>query len=278
MQVKKKTQYKLSFLLEDKTYYAPFKTLSLLLDKDINWILKHQEDFLTLEEYKRFVILQQALKDQEDYTFLVDYKYFYDQKIFLEQGVFVPQTDTEILIDKLLEEKKNSKTKSEIEVLEIGFGTGAISIALAKNTQWTFDAIDINLKAKQLAQKNAEYNKVSERINFLLKDLFSLALTKRYDVIISNPPYINFEDKNVTKWVKENQPFEALYSKNDGLNHIIKILEISEKNLKPKGILLFEFGFDQKEVITKMIDVTKWEISFGKDLNNLWRYVLLRKK
>ena len=276
--MKKKTHYKIKELLKNNSFVTPIKSLSLILDQDINWVLKNDDYLIEPLDYVKFLEIEKCLAVKTDYTFLLGYKYFFDNKILLEKGVFVPQYDSEEMIHTILELYQKEINNENINVLEIGFGTGAISIALAKKTMWKFDAIDINEKAVALAKKNSFIHQTKNQIFFSNDDLFQKNFLKKYNIIVSNPPYIKLGDKNVSEWVKENQPKEALYSEENGIKHIKKLLEVADNVLLKNGILVFEFGFEQKNLIQELINLKKWYYKFYKDLNNNWRYILLRKK
>lgn len=209
----------------------------------------------------------------EDITFDIGYKYFRGNTIKLEQGVFVPQFDTEPIIDIV-----RDKCKAISTALEIGTGTGAISIALAKELNIEVTAIDINKDATILASENALLNNIT--INILNEDLFEYEPLLKYELLISNPPYIDVNDTNVEQWVKDNQPKEALYAEDNGYKFYKYILDNYNKYLISGGYILFEIGYNQsKDISTYALKKGHEVISIYKDLDNINdRFVLIKTK
>ncbi len=251
------------------------KTMTLVFDCNINWIERNINLIPNVIEVAKLKYLQKLIDEQKDYTFQLGYRYFYGLKLFLLKGVFVPQFDTEGLVQLVLQ---NLNPKQNLNGFEVGFGSGAISLALAKNSNWTIDAIDSNDYAYILARQNQEHNfKFVPKINWIHNDLLFYESTKKYDFIVSNPPYIDENDPLVSRWVLENQPFDALFSKEKGLKHFHYILEFANKNLKPNGIIFLEMGFQQKEVLINLFQNKPYSFEFHLDINQNWRFVILKK-
>lgn len=173
------------------------------------------------------------------------------------KGVLIPRSDTEILIDLAT----NYINKFNIQnVLEIGFGSGIISILLALNTKAKINACDINKKALKLALENAKIHEINS--NFFLADFNEIDF-KNYDLIVSNPPYISTKyklDKSVLK-----EPKTALYGGKKGHEILEKIIKkCNQENVKS---LICEFGYDQKEILSKILSENNYKANFYKDLN-----------
>lgn len=220
--------------------------LEYLLDKKRSDILlnpKEEIDDLTLN--KIFKIIEKR-KESYPLQYLIGKWAFYDFEVFVEPGVLIPRPETELLVEEAI-----NSIDDGVKVLEIGSGTGIISIALAKHKKAEVVAVDISEEAIKLGKKNAIYNNVN--IDFRLGNLFNpIALDEKFDLIISNPPYIREEEKEKLAKELSFEPDEALFSGGDGLDLIKEIIKESPKYLNNKGIVLLEFGYDQADAINDL--------------------------
>ena len=184
---------------------------------------------------------------------IIGYKEFYSLNFKVNNYVLDPRPDTEILIDTIL--KLISNKAAHINILDIGTGSGNIAITLAtilKNAKIT--AIDISLQALETAIINAKQHQVNQQITFLQSDIFS-KITEKFDLIISNPPYIKTTDiAKLANDVKSYDPISALDGGVDGLEFYKNIAVHSKKYLKNNGYIIIETGYDQK---TQIIDIFK---------------------
>ena len=164
----------------------------------------------------------------------------------------IPQPDTEILVEEVIKIAKKIQAK---KILDLCTGSGAIAVSLAKyieNSKIT--AIDISSKAIEVAKLNAKKNEVENQIEFLKSDLFEKLPKEKFDIIVSNPPYIKKEIiKTLSKEV-QNEPEIALDGGIDGLNFYRKIVHQSYEFLKYKGYLCLEIGYDQKIEVIDLIE------------------------
>ena len=174
---------------------------------------------------------------------------FYGHLIEVDENVLIPRFETELLVDKTID-YINKIFNKKINILDIGTGSGAIAIALKANLNSNIDAVDISKKALEVAKKNAKNNKTD--INFFQSDVFSNVKNK-YDLIISNPPYIAKEEK-IDDIVKNNEPNIALFADNNGLEFYEKILKDAHKFIKDKSIIAFEIGMNQAQEIKKIAE------------------------
>ena len=152
---------------------------------------------------------------------------FYGNIIEVNENVLIPRFETEELVDRVI---KRLKDKIRLDVVDLGTGSGCIAIALAKNLDCAVDAVDISSSALEVAKRNAINNNVD--INFYLGDMLK-PLNKKYDLIISNPPYIAY-DEEIMNIVKYNEPSIALYADNNGLYYYEQILANCAKYLKKR--------------------------------------------
>lgn len=224
-------------------------------------------------EFNKIIELTQKINLGEDITFDIGYRYFRNNKIFLEKGVFVPQYDTEQIID-LVKDKIN-----EGRFLEIGTGSGAIPISLIKETNMTGITIDINSKAIELAKRNLKYNLPQgiEKLEFKLMDIFNHSIDEKFDLLISNPPYIEYNDKNVDEWVKNNQPKEALYAEDDGLAFYKQIFNEVPNILNQNGYIILEIGYNQANKIKDLLkSKIFYEMEVIKDYEKYDRFIVAK--
>ena len=200
---------------------------------------------------------------------------FYGNIFKVNKNVLIPRFETEQLIE-LTMEYISDKFNDKVDILDIGTGSGCIAITLKKNTNCNVDAVDISDKAIEVASYNARLNKVD--INIFKSDMLN-SIDKKYDVIISNPPYIG-RDEDIQSIVERNEPHIALYADNDGLYYYEEILKNCKKNLKDNFIIAFEIGKSQgkkvRDIALKYLDNV--DIYIKKDLNNLDRFVIITSK
>jgi len=197
---------------------------------------------------------------------------FYYNIIEINEDVLIPRFETEYLVDKTIKLINNLNLK-KTKILEIGTGSGCISIALKKNLDCNITAIDISEKALNVAKKNAINNNVD--INFIEADIHNFKMEEKYDVIISNPPYVPFDGK-IDEKIKY-EPDIAIYAPDKGLYFYKLILDKIKNNLKEKYLIAFEIGDNEgKEIIeyTKKV-LPKSFIKFEKDYNNYDRYIFI---
>jgi len=230
-------------------YLQPEKEIS---DVQLNTILE------ITSRRKKYEPLQYILGETE----------FYGYKIIVNKRVLIPRPETELLVEKIINEEKKASS-----MLEIGTGSGAIVIALAKNLDnIKIDAIDILKDVLKIAEQNAKLNNVE--INFFQSDIFE-NVTDKYDLIISNPPYISQTDyEELPVEIKDFEPKSALQAMNNGLYFYNEILKYAKEYLTESGKIYFEIGYDQAEKITEMAMKNGFsDIQGFKDLNGFDRIV-----
>ena len=199
------------------------------IDKQQQW-----QYFVNIEKLTKGIPLQHITHRQE----------FMKMDFFVDENVLIPRPDTEILVEEVI---KIAQKYNSPRILDLCTGSGAIAISLKKfvpNADIT--AVDISEKALEIAQKNAE--KLEAKINFVKSNLFDKLDNKKFDIIVSNPPYIP-ETEVVDPLVKDNEPNVALFGGNDGLKFFHIILENAPKIMKEKCILAFEHGYNKTQEI-----------------------------
>ncbi len=191
---------------------------------------------------------------------------FYGYTIKVDERVLIPRPETEILVEKAL-----SVISTDSAVLDLCTGSGCIAIAIKKKSGANVTAVDVSIDALALAKENARINNAN--INFVSSDLFSALEDKKFDVIVSNPPYIKSADiENLQKEVKDFEPRLALDGGEDGLEFYRIIAKQSYDFLNENGVLLLECGEDQAKVIAELLGVFK-SVEIIKDYENIDRIV-----
>ena len=269
-----------SKLLKKKNISTYILDSELLLSKSLN---KSREEILINLEQN---INKKALKDfnkyllrrskKEPIAYLLGEKEFWSKKFFVNKDTLIPRPETELLVNKLVTIFK----KKEITILDIGTGTGCIIVSLLselKNSNGM--AVDISRDAILVAKKNACKFKLSDRIKFLHKP-FEELYGKKFDLIVSNPPYIKRKDiKNLSDDIKKFEPKMALDGGNDGLDLIKKIIYKSKKILKINGTLALEIGNEQIKKVSRILIENKFRINcIIKDYRNNVRCVIAEYK
>ena len=230
------------------------------------------------DEQKYFQLINKHIKDDTPLSHLVGFEYFYDRKFKVTSDVLSPRMETEELVYKVIDYiRKNNLTN--IKILDLCTGSGIIGITLKKELE-EFDvkilASDISSRALTVAKENA--SSLEADISFVESDLFS-NIKDKFDIIVSNPPYIAHDDK---KTIKENvlnyDPHLALFADEEGMYFYRNIIEKSRPYLNEKGIMFFEIGYDQKEKIITLGENNKFETVVYKDINGRDRIAVLKSQ
>ena len=213
------------------------------------------------------------LKKGKPIQYIIGNVNFYGNIINVNNSVLIPRFETELLVDKTINKIKKYFKEKKIDILDLGTGSGCIAITLKKETNSYVDAVDISKRAIKIAKKNALENKVD--INFI-KDNMVNYRKKRYDVIISNPPYLN-KKEDVMQIVKKNEPRKALYAKKEGLYFYYKIIKNIPCITKNNYLVCFEIGENQADSIVKIIkeELTNVKVSVEKDYHQKNRFIFI---
>lgn len=258
--------------LKDLEYTNPIyesrKILAELLEKDLSYLIAHDDEKLNkLIEDKYFNILE---KRREGYPlqYILACEDFYGRRFDVLEDVLIPRQDTELSIDVLLDIIKNNKINN---MLEIGCGTGIVSITIDLESDIDVTGLDISPQA--IKNTTINKNKFNSNIKIIESDLFD-KVNDKFDIIYSNPPYIKTKEiENLQVEVREHEPRLALDGGEDGLVFYRKIVKESKDYLKENGFLVLEIGYDEgNEVLQLMKD--KFDVKIYKDLNNFDRVVV----
>ena len=221
---------------------------SLKLDR--TRLLLNLNDKIKKNQKKSFFSLINRRKKNEPIAYILGFKEFWRNKFKINKSVLIPRPDTEILVEQALKEIKKNESK---QILDIGTGSGCIILSILIERKNSFGhGIDISKKAINVAKNNAKIQHIGNRIKFLHSDIDNYYFGK-YDLIISNPPYIKLSSINVLdKDIKFFEPNLALNGGVDGFSKIRKVIKKSSILIKKKGKLILEIGFNQ-EIKTKEI-------------------------
>jgi len=230
-----------------------------------------KNDWLLLQKkYRNLESVIKKLEKNYPVQYLIGHVEFYGLKLFVNESVLIPRFETEYLVEKTLEyiNKLNLEEKS---VLDIGTGSGCIGIALKNQIpSLSITAIDISRKALRIAKRNAKYHKT--KINFINKSLFKYNLINKYDILISNPPYIK-KGTAVDQKIKY-EPAKAIYG---GIEFYEQIFKIAKKGLNKQYLIALEIeettGSELKKLAKKHFPKDK--IKLEKDLAKKDRYLFI---
>ncbi len=219
----------------------------------------------------------EALKENKPIQYVIGNVNFYGIKFIVNKNVLIPRFETEELVEQVVEYAQ-SLNKDKIKILDLGCGSGAIGLTLKsilKDSLVTL--VDISKKALEVARLNA--NNLNLDVTFVESDWFSNLEITKYDIIVSNPPYIR-NNESIEEIVKNNEPALALYGGQDGLDSYKKILADIEPYLNEEYLIAFEIGESQKEEITNLVtkNLPSTIVTCKKDLYGRNRMIFVRNK
>ncbi len=253
--------------------------LSSYLKKDRTSLLTHPEQSLTEKELEKFRQLVERRKHGEPVAYITGRKEFWSLLFEVNNHVLIPRPETEILVEEVLKVCSRMEERNP-RILEIGTGSGAISVALAselKNANIT--ATDSSPEAVAAASRNAEKNGVAENISFLVGDLFEL-VSGKFDIIVSNPPYISQEGyDHLPLQVRGFEPESALLAGTEGTEFHREIIQGGAIYLKKGGWLFMEIGSEQKDQVENMLKESHLydNIAFRDDYAGITRVAVARR-
>lgn len=226
--------------------------MQYILNRPREYILVHDDKQLTLRQNVDYFKLIKKLIEGVPLQHITHQQEFMKLMFYVDENVLIPRPDTEILVEEVIKLAKNINAK---KILDLCTGSGAIAVSLAKYIEGSqITATDISRKALSIAKLNATNNNVEDKITFVSSDLFQNISEEKYDIIVSNPPYIK---RKVIKTLDEEvkrEPIIALDGGNDGLDFYKKIIGNAYQYLKYKGYLCLEIGYDQKDEVIDLIN------------------------
>lgn len=244
-------------------------------DVDSMYIRMNLDKALSDEQEKYFLEMMKDRLNERPIAYIIGNREFMGLDFFVKEGVLIPRPDTETLVEEIINIFNN---KTGLNILDIGTGSGAITVSLAKYLDKSHVvSVDISDIALEIASKNAISNKVDERIDFIKSDVFSnVSDETKFDIIVSNPPYIRKADiSGLDRQVKDFEPYNALEGGEDGLDFYRRITEESRQFLKQDGILAYEVGHDQASDVSKIMQQNGFKGIYTKcDLQGFERVVI----
>ncbi len=226
--------------------------MQYILNRPREYILVHDDKQLTLRQNVDYFKLIKKLIEGVPLQHITHQQEFMKLMFYVDENVLIPRPDTEVLVEEVIKLAKSINAK---KILDLCTGSGAIAVSLAKYIEGSqITATDISRKALSIAKLNATTNDVEDRITFVSSDLFQNISEEKYDIIVSNPPYIK---RKVIKALDEEvkrEPIIALDGGNDGLDFYKKIIGNAYQYLKYKGYLCLEIGYDQKDEVIDLIN------------------------
>lgn len=252
--------------------------LSYVLKMDKNKLIINSEQTVENLEEKIYLEAIEKIANGKPIQYITNQQEFMKLNFYVDENVLIPQPDTEILVEEVL--KFTTTMNTQIKILDLCTGSGAIGISLAKyipnSKVWVSD---ISNKAIQIAKLNAERNLVHRRMNFIESDMFKKIEENQFDIIVSNPPYIKTKViKTLPDQVRE-EPHIALDGGRDGLEFYKIIANEASNYLKKDGKMFLEIGFDQKDEVIEILKNTgKYDnIECIKDLAGNDRVIICKK-
>ena len=238
------------------------------------WLIAHANDVLQTNRDAEFQALLTRRLAGEPVAYLIQQREFYGLTLRVSPATLIPRPDSETLVDAALEKIPHPSSKA-ITVLDLGTGSGAIALAIAHNRPHaSVLAVDASDAALTVAQDNASELKLSN-VQFALSDWYANLAEQRFDVIVSNPPYIAKNDPHLSQGDLRFEPLSALAAGLDGLDDIRQILEQGLIHLKPQGWLMLEHGYDQGAAVWElMAQAGLVEIATRQDLGSNDRVTL----
>ena len=238
-------------------------------------LLNHLDDYVEEDKVKTFKEEMKSLKEGKPIQYVLGHVNFFGNKFYVNKNVLIPRFETEELVEKTIE-YINKYFNEPIDIIDLGCGSGVIGLTLENKVSTnSVDLIDISKEALEVTKQNIE--NLNSKANTIESNFFE-NIDKKYDVIISNPPYIKTNEE-IEDIVKENEPHLALYAGDDGLDCYKEILKSIKPHMKDKCIIAFEIGADQKEDIINLINeyLDNIKIETKKDLSNRDRMIFIFK-
>lgn len=250
--------------------------LQYVLKKPRQYLIVYDNQKLTEKEEQDYLKYIELLTQGEPIEHITHQKEFMKLNFYVDENVLIPRQDTEVLVEEVMKIAKKIRAK---KILDLCTGSGAIAVSLAKyleNIQLT--ALDISGKALDIAIANAKNNHVQDKITFVESNLFQNLGQEKYDIIVSNPPYIRRKELETLDREVRKEPRLALDGGEDGLYFYREIIDRGYEYLKYGGYICLEIGYDQKEEVMQIIKDRKQYIDTycKKDLYDNDRVIVTR--
>jgi release factor glutamine methyltransferase len=248
--------------------------LQHVLNVNRAWLIAHENDALEANIHETYRALINRRLNGEPIAYILGYREFYGLKLEVTPATLIPRPDTETLVEAAL---AKTPQHEKIRILDLGTGTGAIALVIAKHRPQAFVyAVDASQAALDVAIENAK-NLAISNVKFILSDWFTHLNGEKFDVIVSNPPYIEANDAHLKQGDLRFEPLSALASGEDGLDDIRKIVAQAPQHLNPHGWLVLEHGYNQAGNVATLLKQAGFsEISHTQDLAGILRVTIGR--
>ena len=252
-------------ILKDKFVKTPYLDSEILLSKvmkkDNKYLLINHNKKITKKDFKYFIKLIKQRSKGKPIAYLTNRKFFWKFEFFVSNKTLIPRPDTELIVEQVL---KFIKYKTKLNILDIGIGSGCILLSILKEKLDVYGTgIDVSKNCLNISKINAKYLNVEARLKLFKTNVDKFNIGK-YDLIVSNPPYIK---KHSLKYLEKDvigfEPLQALDGGIDGLSEIRKVVRKSSELIKKNGKLILEIGHDQKH---KVISILKKEGFYINDI------------
>ena len=250
--------------------------MAKIINKDRNYVLLNSSKDLNKDDLKTFYGLIKKRSQGNPIAYLTNEKHFWDSKFFVTNDILIPRPESELIVENVL---KLTNQKNKINILDIGIGSGCILLSILKERKNFYGTgIDVSKKCLKISKINAMCLKVNSRLKLYKSNVDKFNLGK-YDLIISNPPYIKKHTlKYLERDVAEFEPILALNGGLDGLSEIRKVIKKSSELIKKNGKFILEIGFDQKNKVINLLKKEGFYInSTQKDLADNDRCIICTK-
>ena len=272
--------YQGSKILKSKFIPNPLLDAEILMaktiNKDRNYILLNSSNPINKNDLNNFYKLIEERSFRKPVAYLTRKKSFWNSEFFVTKDILIPRPDTELVVENIL---RLTKQKSKINILDIGVGSGCIIVSILKEREnFRGTGIDLSKKCLIISKKNAIAHKVSSRLKLYKSDVDKFNLGK-YDLIVSNPPYIKtYKLKYLERDVADFEPRLALNGGLDGLSEIRKVIKKSSELIKKNGKFILEINYDQKNEVINLLKKEGFYInSTHKDLSGNDRCIVSTK-
>ena len=238
-------------------------------------LLNHLNDLVEEDKVNLYKKEIEALEEGKPIQYVLGYVNFYGNKFLVDERCLIPRFETEELVENTIK-YINKYFNYPVDIIDLGTGSGIIGLTLENKVNTNkVDLVDISKDALEVTKKNKEL--LNSKANLIESDFFT-NINDKYDVIISNPPYIK-DNEEIEDIVKNNEPHLALYAGSEGLDCYEKILKDVSNHMKDKCLIAFEIGYTQKEDITNLVNkyLDNVRIESKKDLSDKDRMLFIFK-
>lgn len=288
MNIKQALEYGIELLKENNIDEPILKArivMANILDQNKEYLVIHEEEKLSKETETLYINNIQKICNGVPLQYIINKQEFMGLEFYVDENVLIPQPDTEILVEEVIDISKRECKKN---ILDLCTGSGAIGISIVNSiSECNITLSDISKEALKVAKQNCEnfvgatIGRPQENIEIIESDLFeNIDENNKFDIIVSNPPYIKTDVIKILDKEVQNEPILALDGGEDGLKIYRRIINEAYKFLENDGYLCLEIGYDQKDEVIKLIEQTSEykDIYSKKDLASNDRIVICKKK